>query len=89
MNPNAQCGACRRSFEAPRDRIGGMMPCPGCGKAVEVPGLRDPIYRLAQVGVVLAILAVAVGVGLAATPTMGIAVGAGALGLALLVRLAL
>lgn len=46
---------CGRQFEADRKLAGGFTNCPGCGRATEVPGLRDPLWRLAQVGAVVVI----------------------------------
>ena len=40
---------CGHLFEAPDDLAGGITNCPGCGKAVKVPGLRDPLWRVLQV----------------------------------------
>ena len=40
---------CGEIFDAPDQLKGGITNCPGCEKAVEVPGLRDPMWRLLQV----------------------------------------
>jgi hypothetical protein len=40
--------ACGHEFEVEDDLAGGIANCPRCGKAVEVPGLRDPLWRLLQ-----------------------------------------
>jgi hypothetical protein len=42
--------ACGHEFEADDRLAGGITNCPRCGKAVEVPGLRDPLWRLLQGG---------------------------------------
>jgi len=48
VTPRALC-ACGHEFEVRGDLAGGITNCPRCGKAVEVPGLRDPAWRLLQV----------------------------------------
>jgi hypothetical protein len=40
--------ACGHEFEAKDDLAGGIANCPRCGRAVEVPGLRDPFWRVLQ-----------------------------------------
>jgi len=40
--------ACGNEFEVVDDLAGGITNCPRCGKAVEVEGLRDPLWRLLQ-----------------------------------------
>jgi len=89
MRHIAHCEACRRDFEAPPDRVGGFAPCPGCGKAVEIPGLSDPLYRLAQVGAVVGAVAVGFWVGQWAGLAAGLAAGVGVLAAMLLLRAAL
>jgi len=39
---------CGKSFDAPESLAGGITNCPACGHAVEVPGLRDPYWRVLQ-----------------------------------------
>lgn len=58
MNRSAECGHCRRLFEVDAKFTGGLVPCPGCGKVVEVPGTRDPLWSaLKVVGLAAAIAA--------------------------------
>ncbi|MHC4930997.1 MAG: hypothetical protein ACYTGV_02245 [Planctomycetota bacterium] len=45
---------CGEIFDAPDELKGGITNCPGCEKAVDVPGLSDPMWRLLQVGAALA-----------------------------------
>lgn len=60
MKPVATC-ACGQWFECEPKFAGGFVNCPSCGKAVSVPGLRDPLWRLVQVlGVVAWCVAVGV-----------------------------
>ena len=47
MSVSAAC-ACGHEFEVKDELAGGIANCPRCGKAVEVPGLRDPLWRLLQ-----------------------------------------
>jgi hypothetical protein len=75
------CVHCGRAFEPPAAARGGLANCPACGKAVDVPGLRDPMWRLLQTGgVLLALLAGWLAAG-AFGPAAGVAIGVGALGL--------
>ena len=41
---------CGHYFTADAKLAGGFTNCPRCGRAVAVPGLRDPIWRAVQVG---------------------------------------
>ncbi len=41
---------CLRNFPVRDEFAGGIVNCPHCGKAVEVPGLRDPYWRVLQIG---------------------------------------
>ena len=68
---------CGKMFEVPRQQAGGIVNCPGCGKAVEVPGLNDPLWRLLQGIALLAIVAVTVLTSRVAGLPTGIASGAG------------
>ncbi len=47
MTREAAC-ACGHDFEVADEIAGGITNCPHCGKAVEVPGLRDPFWRVLQ-----------------------------------------
>ena len=49
---------CGEIFDVPDQLKGGVTNCPGCEKAVEVPGLRDPMWRLLQVAGAIAWAAV-------------------------------
>lgn len=65
------------------------MNCPWCGRATSVPGLRDPLWRLVQAGIVaLAAFAFAL-VWVASSPLAGVGAGAGVLGLGWLATRAL
>ena len=44
MAIEVQCGGCARIFEVEDRFAGGIVNCPGCGRATEVSGLRDPIW---------------------------------------------
>jgi hypothetical protein len=71
----ASC-ACGHEFDVDDDLAGGITNCPRCGKAVEVPGLRDAAWRVLQVATAAA--------GAAATAAAFLAWGAaGALATAL------
>jgi len=45
--------SCGHRFDAREDQVGGIVNCPRCGHAVEVPGLRDPLWRLIQLSAVV------------------------------------
>jgi len=45
-----ECERCGGFFEAADSLAGGLTNCPACGKATEVPGLRDKFFRVIQVG---------------------------------------
>jgi len=49
-----ECERCGRFFEAADSLAGGLTNCPACGKATAVPGLRDSLFRVAQVGMAVA-----------------------------------
>ena len=54
-----ECQHCGHPFDVEDDLIGGFTNCPHCQKATAVEGLRDPLWRLGQLGavVVLALIA--------------------------------
>jgi hypothetical protein len=57
--PLVRCG-CGQEFTARPEQAGGIVNCPRCARAVEVPGLRDPFWRMIQaVGVVVWIAVIA------------------------------
>ena len=66
MDTVADCKHCGNTFEIDGDLAGGITNCPSCGKATEVQGLRDPIWRLAQAGGLAVAIVVGVAVGYAA-----------------------
>ena len=76
--------ACGAMFEAPDSLAGGITNCPSCGKAVSVPGLRDPLWRLLQLGAAVAWAGITAVAFLAGGPAAGIVT---AVGLALLLWL--
>ncbi len=43
QEPEASC-QCGRSFPVRLEQVGGIVNCPSCGQAVEVPGLRDGMW---------------------------------------------
>lgn len=47
---HVDCEQCGRQFEVADTLAGGLTNCPDCGKATPVLGLRDPYYRLIQIG---------------------------------------
>ena len=49
-----ECERCGQFFEAADSLAGGLTNCPACGKATEVPGLRDKFFRVIQVGMAVA-----------------------------------
>lgn len=85
MPPSATCPHCQHTFAAAAELAGGITNCPHCGKAVEVPGLNDPMWRLLQFGVVLGAAAGGWIVGLTSGPLLGVTAGAAMLGGAWLV----
>ena len=53
MKRELRC-ACGHFFQVEEAAAGGYVNCPRCEKAVQVPGLHDPLWRLIQaVAVVL------------------------------------
>ena len=84
MNPDlldgvpADCSHCRHAFTVSKNLAGGIANCPHCGKAVEVAGTRDPLWRAAQLGAGLLAGAGGVTVGAAAGPVAGSGAAAGA-----------
>ncbi len=57
MTPVVRCTFCGQEFAVAKDLLGGYANCPGCHKATQVEGLRDPIWRLYQAGVFVAVVA--------------------------------
>ena len=49
MKQEVRC-ACGHFFQVDEVAAGGFVNCPRCQKAVLVPGLRDPLWRLLQAG---------------------------------------
>lgn len=44
---------CGQLDEVADEFAGGIVNCSGCGRAITVPGLRDPMWRALQVGAVI------------------------------------
>ena len=73
-----ECERCGKFFEAADSLAGGLTNCPACGKATEVPGLRDKFFRVIQVGTAI-VWALLTAVGWSAggwAGGIGVAVGA-------------
>lgn len=84
MPAPVRCPHCHGAFQPAAELAGGIANCPRCGKAVEVPGLRDPIWRLLQIGA----LVLVVGLGMLVGEQRGVLLGAAtALGTAALLWL--
>jgi len=49
---DVDCELCGERFEIADTLAGGLTNCPRCGKATRAPGLRDPMFRLVQIGLV-------------------------------------
>jgi hypothetical protein len=54
----ATCPHCRTPTEVADHFAGGLVNCKKCGRAIEVPGLRDPLWWLLRAGVVVAALVI-------------------------------
>jgi hypothetical protein len=67
---------CSWSFDASDDLAGGLANCPSCGRAAEVPGLRDPLWRLIQVGAAIVVVGAAAYAWSQAGPAAAFAVAA-------------
>ena len=50
---HVDCEQCGKPFEVADTLAGGLTNCPDCGKATPVPGLRDPCFRLIQIGMAI------------------------------------
>lgn len=75
-----RCEHCGYQIEADASLAGGIINCPQCSTATKVEGLRDPLWRLIQIGGLVVcvgavfltapqfgpVIAVAIGAGLAA-----------------------
>jgi hypothetical protein len=57
----ARCDHCGHQFDVADNLAGGITNCIACGKATQVAGLRDPLWRMWQVGGALLVLASAYG----------------------------
>ena len=78
---------CGQLNEVADEFAGGIVNCSGCGRAVAVPGLRDPPWRAMQVGAVVGWAAVTAFVYSTAGASWALVVGVGvALALWLLSR---
>jgi hypothetical protein len=69
---------CGHLFETAGTLAGGFTNCPRCRRAAQVPGLRDPLWRLAQAAGLLLAAGVAAGAGWLAGPFAAVGAGAGA-----------
>jgi hypothetical protein len=49
-----RCVHCGSFFEAADSLAGGLTNCPACGRATDVPGLRDRFFRAIQIGMAAA-----------------------------------
>ena len=71
MSIEVRCG-CGRSFEVQDSLAGGIANCPGCGRAADVPGLRDPIWKALLVGALIVWAGASALVTVAAGPAAGV-----------------
>ena len=85
MNPVVRCEHCGHLFEADSKLVGGYANCPQCGKATAVEGLRDPLWRLWQVGAAVGVVIAAALAGAAFGPAPAAGVLVGGLALAWLI----
>ena len=84
-----RCQHCVSVFEVGPELVGGITNCPDCGRATQVGGLRDPLWRGLQLGWLLLALGVGVLLSLAHGVGLGSSVGVGLLLLGWLLRYAL
>ncbi|MEN8151592.1 MAG: hypothetical protein ABFS86_17385 [Planctomycetota bacterium] len=89
MNPVVTCEHCGHMFEADAKLAGGYTNCPGCGKATPVEGLRDPLWRLFQVGAAVGVVIATAIAGVAVGPAAAVGVFVAGLALAWLISRAL
>ena len=89
MPQQAHCTSCLGEFTPRRDQVGGIVNCPLCGVATPVEGLRDPLWRLLQVGLLVLALVVGGTIGAVAGPAAGVLAGLGGLGVCWLLTRAL
>jgi hypothetical protein len=75
----ATCPHCRTPAEVPDRFAGGIVNCKKCGRAIEVPGLRDPLWWLLRAGVVVAAIAIGVLIAQRHGPATGALTGIGLL----------
>jgi len=77
VKPVVRCESCGYVFEADKKLTGGYANCPQCRRATPVEGLRDPLWRLWQVGVLVVVLIVSglVWRGLGPAPAAGVFFG--------------
>ena len=59
MSAVVHCEHCGQMFEVAATLVGGITNCPECGKATQVTGLRDPLWRILQIGGVALVIAIA------------------------------
>jgi hypothetical protein len=83
------CPHCRAVLEVAGRMRGALVNCAQCGRVVEVPGLRDPLWLLARIGALAAAGVAVWAVAEVSTPWLGALAGEALLALAWLVSRAL
>ena len=80
-----ECEHCEQRFTALKQQLGGIVNCPACGKATTLKGLRDPMWRLFQIGALVIVSGVTVALWTSVGSTAGwIGLGVGVVLLALI-----
>jgi hypothetical protein len=51
------CPHCRTPAEVPSRLRGALINCRKCGRVVDVPGMRDPLWVLVRIGLVALVIA--------------------------------
>lgn len=81
MNIDVRCSSCANLFVVGSKLAGALTNCPTCGRATEVPGLRDPLWRLIQWGFLGAAFLASAYCWMEMGPVMGLAAAIVTLGL--------
>jgi hypothetical protein len=81
LNIDVRCSSCSNFFVVGSGLGGALTNCPKCGRATEVPGLRDPLWRLIQLGIGGAALLAGAYCWMVVGPVTGLAAAAATLGL--------